>query len=320
MADFSASRTIGPISLSLSPLALGGSLFGPDPYAGTEADALLAAMQEALDRGVNHFDTASGYGNGGSETLIGAFAQGRRDRIFLASKADLEPTAAKMLAAVDASRARLRTDVIDLYYIHWPRTGVDLRPAMEGLEQARAAGKIRAVGVSNFSIAHMEQASEAGRIDAHQLGYNLFWRFPERDVIPYCAAHGIAVVTYASLAMGILAGKFGADPQLRPGDPRASIVLFDPAVWPYVHTATEQMKQVAAAAGRPLAQLALRWVLAQPHIHTAVVSARTPEQAAANSAALAGECDPAVFAALSEISDAAMRHMPNVGNMYRYYP
>ncbi|MFN8447205.1 MAG: aldo/keto reductase [Anaerolineae bacterium] len=89
-----------------------------------------------------------------------------------------------MIAAVDASRSRLQTDVIDLYYIHRPRTGKDLRPLMEGLETARQQGKIHAIGVSNFSVAQMEQLAEVGRIDAHQLGYNLLWRFAERDIIP----------------------------------------------------------------------------------------------------------------------------------------
>ena len=121
-------------------------------------------------------------------------------------------TAAAMLAQIDQSLVRLQTDVIDLYYIHWPRQGQDLRPWMEGLEAARQQGKIRAVGVSNFSVDQMAQVATVGRIDAHQLCYNLVWRFAERAVIPYCREQQIAVTTYSSVAQGVLTGKFPRHP------------------------------------------------------------------------------------------------------------
>ena len=115
------------------------------------------------------------------------------------------------MAEVDGSLKRLQTDYIDLYYIHWPKAGRDMRREMEGLEKARRQGKIRAVGVSNFSAAQMRQVQEVGAIDAHQLGYNLLWRYAEEEVLPFCAEHKIAAVTYSTLAHGILAGKFARD-------------------------------------------------------------------------------------------------------------
>ena len=99
---------------------------------------------------------------------------------------------------------RLRRDWLDLFYIHWPKTGLDLRPMMEALEALRAQGKIRFIGVSNFSVTNMENASQGGRIDAHQLCYNLLWRYPETEIIPWCSAHGVALVTYSSIAQGLL--------------------------------------------------------------------------------------------------------------------
>ena len=205
---------IGLVSKDLNPLALGGSVFGPGAWEAGARAQLWEAMETALALGINHFDTASGYGGGQSEELIGEFLQGRRDRVFLATKAAVDRyERGPMLDQVHASLKRLRTDVIDLYYIHWPRRGQDMRPAMEDLELAREQGKVRAVGVSNFSVPDMEQTAQAGRIDAHQLGYNLIWRFPERDVIPYCVAHNIAVVTYSSIAQGVLTGKFPRQPQ-----------------------------------------------------------------------------------------------------------
>lgn len=302
-----------------SPLALGGTIFGD-----LSDEGWFAVMQAALASGINHFDTASGYGNGRSETLIGQFmaAQpGRRDKIFLASKASHnEVTAARMTALLDQSLARLQTDVIDLYYIHWPRQGQDLRPWMEALETARQQGKIRAIGVSNFSVEQMAQVATVGTIDVHQLCYNLFWRFAERDMIPYCQENGITVTTYSSVAQGILTGKFPRQLQLGPDDKRPNTVLFDPAIWPHVYAGVEKLKTLARDAQRSLNHLAIRWVLQQPAIDTAVVGARMPAQVADNANALTGDLPADLFAQMTAISDETIQHIPDTGNQYRYYP
>jgi aryl-alcohol dehydrogenase-like predicted oxidoreductase len=302
-----------------SLLALGGTVFGEQADA-----AWLAIMETALQCGMTHFDTASGYDNGRSEELIGQFlaAQpGRRDQLFLASKASAdEMTAQAILKQVDQSRARLQTELIDLYYIHWPRRGKDLRPWMEGLETARQQGKIGAVGVSNFSVEQMEQVAEVGKIDAHQLGYSLFWRFAERDVIPYCRTHGIALVAYSSLAQGILTGKFPRHPHFSTGDKRPNTVLFADDIWPSVYIGIEQLNALAQSMGRPLAHLALRWVLQQTGFRAAVVGARSPAQVQENASALADDIPTAVFEQMTAISDEVMRHIPDTGNVYRYYP
>lgn len=307
-----------------SQLGFGGTTFGGAQWSGLAGADLLAAMATALDSGITHFDTASGYGGGDSERMIGAFIAAdptRRERMFLASKANLnEISAPAMLDEIDGSRARLQTDVIDLYYIHWPRTGKDLRPLMDGLQTARAQGKIRAVGVSNFSVEQMEQIAQSGTIDAHQMDYSLLWRFNERDLIPYCVEHGIDVVTYASLAHGILTGKFGREISFPEGDHRRVILLFREGVWGEVYEIAEAMKAVAAQSGRSLLHLALRWLLVQQGVRSVLVSARNPQQAAYNAAALDGAIDPSVFDALTVISERALRAIPDEGNPYGYHP
>ena len=323
MSDTSAVPTvqIPPVPMPLCPLALGGSVFGSDAWSGPQRADLADAIAGALACGIRHFDTASDYGGGASERLLGERLAARRQEVFLASKASLDVMdAGLMLAKVEESLARLQTDVIDLYYIHWPRAGQDLRPLMEGLERARAQGKIRAVGVSNFSVAQMQQVAEVGRIDAHQLGYNLFWRGAEAEIIPYCRAHQIAVVTYSSIAQGILAGKYGPQPQFGPGDGRAGTVHFEPAVWPHVYAAVEELKLLAAEVERPLAHLAIRWVLQQPGINTAVVGAKNRRQVEDNAAALAGVIPASIFARMTAISDRLAAVLPDTGNVYRYYP
>ena len=306
------------------PLGMGGSFYGFD-YAGGPAEAdLLAAMATALENGITHFDTGAGYGKGYSERLIGRFlaaGPGRRERVFLASKATPDPlTAQAMIEVIDGSRQRLQCDVIDLYYIHWPRTGKDLRPLMEGLETARQQNKIRAVGVSNFSVAQMEQIAEAGRIDAHQLGYNLLRRFDEQDIIPYCQQQGIDVVVYSALAHGILAGKYQRALDFVEGDQRWTITLFREDVWDTVYPIVEEFKAVAARAGRPLAQLALRWLLQRPAVTSVLVSAKNPRQARANASALEGEIPNSILDELTAISDRAMQLVPDEGNPFGYHP
>jgi aryl-alcohol dehydrogenase-like predicted oxidoreductase len=229
-------------------------------------------------------------------------------------------TGAAMLAEVDGSLRRLGTDYIDLYYIHWPRSGRDMRPTMEGLEQARRQGKIRSVGVSNFSAQQMQQVQEVGTIDAHQLGYNLIWRYAESEVIPFCSEHGIAVVTYSSIAHGILTGKFARVPDLSPGDQRHRILPFRADVWPHVYAGVEKLKTIAAELDRPLMHLAIRWILSRPGITSVVVGARNREQSEANFGALSGAIPAEVFARMTTISDEIVAHVPDEGNLFNHHP
>ena len=318
-----------PISIGRSekthfPLGIGGSFYGLDHgHRQGEAD-ILAALETALELGITHFDTATGYGNGYSERLIGRFIAEeptRRDRIFLASKfSSDEISAQSIISAIDASRERLQTDMIDLYYLHWPRTGKDLRPWMEGLETARHQGKIHAIGVSNFSIDQMDQIAEVGRIDAHQLGYNLLWRFDEHDIIPYCASNGIAVVVYSALAHGILAGKYPKQLEFVPDDQRWSITLFRKDVWPQVYDAVEALKRVAEREQHSLVHLSLRWLLRQPGVTSVLASAKNRAQSLANAKALEADIPDNVMEEITIISDRVVQHIPDEGNPFGYHP
>lgn len=313
--------TIPPDNRPQCALGLGCWVFGGDQWGGQEDESSRSAMQAAWDLGINHWDTASGYGGGRSETLLGAFLGSKRESIYLASKFfPSQQTAEFALQQLDLSLQRLQTDRIDLYYIHWPATGKDLRPVMEGLEQARAQGKIGAIGVSNFSVEQMAQIAEVGRIDAHQLCYNLFWRWDEQDIIPYCRENGIAVVTYSSIAQGILTGKFPREPQFVEGDQRPKTVFFNPEVWPYVYESVEKLKVLAAECGRSLTHLAILWALAQPGITTVLVGAREGRQMRENAAALEGEVPQATLDAMTAISDETLTHIPDTGNIFRFYP
>jgi aryl-alcohol dehydrogenase-like predicted oxidoreductase len=302
-------------------MGLGGSWYVPYSAPGSVDAELTGAMEACYEAGIRHFDTGARYGKGHSEELLGRFIRGRRDGIFLASKSDTpEMTAEAMYKEVTGSLRRLGVDFIDLYYIHWPKRGRDLRPEMEGLERARREGKIGAVGVSNFSVENMRQVQEVGTIDAAQMGYNLLWRYAEAEVIPFCRTHGIAVVAYSALSHGILTGKFGRDPGLREGDQRHTILPFRADVWPYVFEGVERMKPLAAGLDRPLMHLAIRWILSRPGVTSVIAGARNREQAEANIAALAGAIPQSVLDELTAISDEVVRHVPDVGNLFNHYP
>lgn len=314
------SKPIAPVNKQLKPLALGGCYFGPDPWNEQRKD-LWAALETALEHGLTHFDTARDYGDGQSEKMLGEFLSKRTEEVFIASKAAIDEMSAKlMLKQVDNSLKNLQTEKIDLFYIHWPRKGKDMRPLMEGLEMARAQGKIGAIGVSNFSVAQMEQISEVGKINAHQLGYNLFWRVAEKDIIPYCQQNNIAVATYSSIAQGILSGKYPATLKLDPSDQRNDVAYFNQKIWPHIYAGVEKLKRLAESVNRPLNHLAIRWVINQPGIHTAVVGAKKPEQVKDNLAALEGDIAPEIFAKMTAISNEVIKHIPNLDNMYDYHP
>ncbi len=321
MSDKLSEKTarIGAGAMETKALGLGCWSFGGSGWGGQDDDKSREAMAAALQADIGHFDTASGYGRGHSEDVIGEYLSRRKAKVFLASKTPAGQLDAQgMLERVEQSLRRLRRKTIDLYYIHWPRRGegVDMRPAMEGLELARQQKKIRAVGVSNFSIAEMEHVSEAGSIDAHQLCYNLLWRKGERELIPWLREHGCAVVAYGALGMGILSGKFPRHPEFAPGDTRSKVIYFRPDVWPRIYEAVREMLLVAEAANQPLAHLAIQWILRQPGVDLALVGAREGWQMEQNAQALEQDIDEAALDRLTQISDQLAPSIPSEDNIF----
>jgi len=315
-------RTLPETDNQISTLALGCWSYGGAQWGGQEDEDSIAAMKAAVDHGITHFDNATAYGGGRAEKVLGRFLAEHdvRDRLFIASKFNV-PHPDGPEAAVDQSRERMGIDTIDLYYFHWPKTGADHRPWMEQMEHVRESGKIRFIGVSNFSVEQMREVGEVGRIDACQPCYSLLWRFPEKEVLPYCREHGIAVATYSSLARGILTGKFGKDlPEFPKGDDRGNCTWFHPEVWPHTYEAVEQMKAVADRVGRPLVHLALQWVAAQDGVTSVLLGARDAEQAVANAAAIKDPVSEDVLRELTAISDEVTQHIPDTGNPFDHHP
>lgn len=212
--------------MELANLGLGCWVFGEDWYWGKQSHSdSVKTIQAALRGGIKHFDTARSYSNGRSEQITGQQLKKNRDDVIVATKTTWLP-AEKIEKYIDISLNRLCTDRIDILYIHWPKPGIDFRPMMEALEKLRTAGKIKYIGVSNFTTNNMESLISAGKIDYYQTGYSLIWRFPEKEIIPYCLENKIKIVSYSSLAQGILTDKFDISKKFLSGDPRNKLAFF----------------------------------------------------------------------------------------------
>lgn len=279
-------KKLGLTGLDISVIALGSWVMGGGEWWGSDHDdgRYIDTIRLAMDNGVNIIDTATGYGNGHAEELVGRALGQTRDKIILASKANADMlTAQNAEATVDDSLKRLGSDYIDIYFIHWPQPGISVAHNMEALEKLRQKGKLRFIGVSNFTRAHMDIARTAGKVDVFQPPYSLFWRNIEKELLPYCISHGMGVMTYSSIAMGLLSGKYTVDTQLEDGDIRKAMVpLFAGDAYQKALAAVETIRAIAGRRGATVSQAAISWVVSQPGIATAIVGARTPAQLAEN--------------------------------------
>src|SRR5260221_6334431 len=223
-------------SMRVSRVALGTWAMGGWMWGGSNESDAVRAIHAALDRGINLIDTAPVYGFGRSEEIVGkALAVGgRRKRALIATKVGLDwkdgkpfrnARKARIIEETENSLRRLQTDVIDLYQVHWPDPHTPIAEVAEAMGELHRAGKIRAIGVSNFSPAQMEEFRKVAPLHAAQPPYNLFERAIEEDVLPYCRARDIAVLAYGSLCPGLLSGsmskssRFTGD-DLRKNDPK----------------------------------------------------------------------------------------------------
>ncbi len=237
----------------------------------------MRAIHSALRSGIRHFDTAQGYGNGISEQLTGQQLRTVRSTISIASKTFNRP-AETVRKGIEKSLRRLCTDYLDVLYIHWPKPGRDIRPLVEALEEARRRGLIRAIGVSNFTAQQIEPLLSAGKIDYCQFGYSLLWRQPEQDQIPFCREHGILMVSYSSLAQGVLAHSPEWVENLPSSDPRRRLLFLQPPNYPHIRRILHQLHDISRELDCTPAQLALAWNLSREWNRYTLFGARNRNQ------------------------------------------
>jgi aryl-alcohol dehydrogenase-like predicted oxidoreductase len=261
-------------------------------WGGTDDDESVRTIHAALDLGINLIDTAPAYGFGRSEEVIGrAIAErGRRDEVILSTKCGLErvgdslyrnATRRQIFEEVELSLRRLRTDYIDLYQVHWPDAATPIEETAEAMRDLQRAGKVRAVGVSNYSIRDMELFTRLTRLASDQPPLNLFERKAQDKVLPWCLTHGLATLTYGALCRGLLSGaiddktKFEGD-DLRKVDPKFQ----SPRFAQYLKAVTLLDRYAHDRYGKSVLVLSVRWVLDQPGVSVALWGVRHPGELA----------------------------------------
>jgi aryl-alcohol dehydrogenase-like predicted oxidoreductase len=275
-------RRLGPFGVSV--VGLGCNNFG----GRLDLERTRAVVDAALDAGVNFLDTANVYGDrGGSERFLGELLEGRRERVVLATKfgndmGDGEAARGSreyLRSAVDASLGRLRTDRIDLLYYHRPDGVTPISETIVAMAELVDEGKVLALGVSNFDVAQLDEAVEAGEIAALQNQYSLLEREAERDVLPRCRELGVGFVPYFPLASGLLTGKYRRGEPAPEGSRLAgrSHILTDE-----VFDEVEAFDAFARDRGHSVLELAIGALAAQPGVVSVISGATTPEQVRAN--------------------------------------
>jgi aryl-alcohol dehydrogenase-like predicted oxidoreductase len=303
---------LGRSGLNVSRIAFGTWQLGGD-WGATDEDAAIRAIRHALDRGINIFDTAQGYGFGASEQLLARALDGyRRDDVVIATKGglrslggarverDASPEAIR--AGVDDSLRALATDYIDLLQVHWPDPRTPFAATAGALAELVAAGKVRHVGVSNFSAEQMEEFSATLPVETLQPPYHLFHRDIESTVLPYTKAHDIGVLVYGPLAHGLLSGHISAEARFPEGDWRSDSPDFQGDAFARNLRVVAALEQLANdELGVPVSRLAVAWTLANPSVHVAIIGTR-------NSA----HVDDAIAAADLELSADVLRRIDEI--------
>lgn len=279
---------IGASGIKTSRIGLGTWAIGGWMWGGSDEKDAIATIRTAVERGITLIDTAPVYGFGRSEEIVGkALAGGLRDKVQIATKVGLawkdgkvfrDSRPARLRQEIEDSLRRLNTDAIDLYQVHWPDLETPFEETAWTLADLKREGKIRAIGVSNYSPAQMDAFRAVAPLDAVQPPYNLFEREIEADVLPYAARTGLTVLSYGALCRGLLSGRMTPTTTFEGDDLRKVDPKFNAPRFPQYLKAVEELKALAKTRyGKSVLALAVRWVLDQgPTI--ALWGARHPGQ------------------------------------------
>jgi aryl-alcohol dehydrogenase-like predicted oxidoreductase len=335
-------RACGASALKLSVLGLGCWSFGGGEYWGPQDQADVdAVVRRAVDAGITYFDTAEAYNDGRSEASLGRALRGvPRDHVVIGTK--VSPSHARpgdLRRSCDASLARLGTDVVDLYMVHWPITLPAIRhfdphatecpsraDAFETLQRLCDEGKVRHAGVSNHSLARLDEARRrCPAIAANELPYNLLSRAIEAEVLPGCAARGVGVIGYMALLQGVLSDTRADLENVRPWQRRTR--HFDASKTPgarhglpghedAVRRTLAEVREVCRELDRLLSEVALAWTIARPEMTCSLVGCRSVAQLEANLRAIDRPLPAEAVARLDGITQPLREQM---GPSFDYY-
>ena len=305
-------RKLGNTDLQLSTITYGAFAIGGNMWGGNEKQDSIAAVHASLEHGMTTIDTAPFYGFGLSEELIGEAIKGKdRSEIQLLTKFGLVwdgsnqgkgeyffdasaegrnipvykyASKANIIKELEESLKRLGTDYVDLLQLHWPDATTPIDETMEALNTLIREGKIRAAGVSNYSLAQVQEAANTIQLASNQVSYSMLNRSIEQELVPYSIEHKIGIIAYSPLERGLLTGKYFRDAALKADDHRNG--YFGQFSADKVKAFLDSITPLAESKKASLAQLVLRWTTLQPGITIVLAGARNAEQAIQNAAAM----------------------------------
>ncbi|NHN29338.1 aldo/keto reductase [Paenibacillus agricola] len=281
-------RQLGKTDIQVSEITFGCWELGGGQWDKQSDEVNIRAIQKAFELGIHTFDTAEGYGQGHSEQIVGQALEGKRKECVIASKVSrshLNP--ADLRKSAETSLKHLRVDYMDIYYIHWPNDDIPISDTMSELNKLKEEGLIRAIGASNFSINQLQEAMKHGRIDVIQPEYSLLHRGIEAEIVPYCEEHSIGIMSYSSIAKGILTGVFhNGKAVVNDTDFRKERRLFFPEHLKQEQPLIDVLKSLAEQKQVSLSEIAISWLLHQPVLTSAIVGTQNEKHLAENTRAV----------------------------------
>ncbi|AJH72091.1 protein IolS [Bacillus cereus ATCC 4342] len=280
-------------NIKISEIGFGtNAVGGHNLYANTDEELGRKVIEEAVSGGVTFFDTSDSYGFGRSEEILGETIKNKRSELVIATKGGIERldngsvrinnSPEYMRRAVENSLQRLKTDYIDLYYIHFVDPTIPLSESIGELSLLKKEGKIRSIGISNADLEQLKAANSTNEISAVSSPYNMLERDVEETVLPYCVQNEISYIPYGPLAFGILGGKYTNEFVLEKADWRNDLELFKQEVYQENLGKVEKLKKIALEKEMSLPNLALSWLLVQKGVDAVIPGGKRPEQVRQN--------------------------------------
>ena len=309
-------RQFGPTDMTASVLGFGCWEMGGG-YGEISESEVIAAVHRAIDLGINCFDTAPAYGRGESETILARALGARRKNVLVVTKCGVgyegrpkgrDSRLVTITESVERSLQNLQTDYLDVLLVHWPDVNTPFDETMIALDNVVQQGKVRAVGLSNFTLEQIEECAQTRRVDVLQYGLNMFDRRAEREISPYCIDQGVGLMVYGPLAFGLLTGAFTTDTTFGPNDWRSTggrpgwnVGVFAEENFQRNVRVVEDLAPVATRRGKKMPQLALRWVLSNPAVSVALVGTRTIQEVEDNMGVLDWALSAADLAEINQV-------------------
>lgn len=288
-------RRIHNTDLSVTAVGLGTWAMGNDFFGHVDDSESIYALRAGIDAGINLIDTAPAYGAGHAEEVVGKAIKGYRDQVVVATKCGIVRTKddfvknlkpESVMKEIDDSLRRLNTDYIDLYQLHWPDPDTPIEDTLEAIEKIKKAGKFRYLGVSNFTPEQMDEVRKITPLVSLQPQYSMLERSIEKEVVSYCQENGLGIISYGTLAGGLLTGKFREIPSFKEGDFRDQFYnYYHEPEWSKVQKVIKVLKSVAREHNKTVAQVAINWTFSQLGITSVLVGAKSDKQARENAEA-----------------------------------